>query len=102
MEFLLAIIVFGGMLAVCFVGFGAASRNANAMNTTGNFGRRYSEPPPYAKDTAPAHDAHSAAQTAPSQTAATHSTDTTTGEDHPILQTGETKPRAARDKPKMM
>ena len=85
MEFLLAIIVFGGLLAICLYGYGVSSRSAAALHATGGRRTGYSEPPPYRPEPA-ARPAET-----PSHTAVT-------GEDHPILQADD-KPRAAREKP---
>lgn len=43
MEFLLAIVVFGGMLAVCLIGFTTASRSAAKLNPVGSFGPSYAD-----------------------------------------------------------
>ena len=92
MEFILAILVFGGLLAICYMGFSQSARSAGGMNTTASFGRPFSEPKPYNTSEPKPYTA----DPAPSQPAPA----STMGEDHPVLQAGSepSAPRPVRDK----
>lgn len=95
MEFLLAIVVFGGMLAVCLIGFTTASRSAAKLNPVGSFGPSYADRKTYQPERAPARS-DARAHDAPAHDALAQVAQT---QEHPILQATEAKPRPVKNQP---